>query len=541
MEFNLADLFESVVDTVPERIALVSGEQRFTYAELDSHANRIASFLTDSGVVPGEHVGMYLHNCSEYLVALLAVFKIRAVPVNINYRYVEEELRYMCDDSDLVALFYHRGFGDRLAAVRKNLKQLRTLVHVEDGKDVTINELESTSYDLALREGRPERDFEARSGEDLYIIYTGGTTGMPKGVMWRHQDVFFAGLQGGRPGGEDIKTPEELAEVVANSGALTLLPAAPLIHGAAQWSSLVTFFGGGKTVLQPGPSFSAERCVELISEEGVNTIALVGDAMAMPIAEAAVVKKAEIDTSSLFAMGSAGAVLSEAVKEQLREAFPGLIIIDSFGATETGHQGSMLEGSGHGAGEAPRFAMSDSNRVYGEDLKPVEPGSGVIGKLARRGYIPMGYYNDEAKTASTFVTIDGERWSMPGDLATVEADGTIQVFGRGTVCINTGGEKVFPEEVEAALKAHAAVADAVVVGVPDPNWGQRVAALVRLRSGCEATADDLKAHCRTKVAGYKTPRCFVFVDEVVRQPSGKPDYRWAAEFAANAAAADGSE
>jgi acyl-CoA synthetase (AMP-forming)/AMP-acid ligase II len=537
MELNIADLFELVVDTVPDREALVCGEKRFTYAELDREANRLAHFLADRGVKAGEHVGMYLYNGHEYLVAMLAAFKIRAVPVNVNYRYVEEELEYLLRDSDLVALFYQRELADRLAAVRANTPKVKVLVEVDDTSAPRELLAGAVRYDDALASAKEERGFEPRSGKDIYIIYTGGTTGMPKGVMWRHEDVLFAGLQGGNPGGTPIERGEELVGIVQNGMCLTFLPAAPLIHGAAEWASIIAFFGGGKAVLQRGKSFDPKIVARLIRDEKVNTVTLVGDAMARPLAEAIRDMGDEADTSSVFVIGSAGAVLSEAVKEQLREAIPSTMIVDSFGATETGHQGSMAPGTGHGAGSGPLFYMNDTNCVLDEDRKPVAPGSGVVGKLARRGHIPVGYYNDPEKTAATFFEIDGVRWVMPGDLATVEADGSIRVFGRGSVCINSGGEKIFPEEVEAALKAHPDVLDAVVVGIPDPRWGQRVAALVQPRPGVTPSVEELDRHCRTKVAGYKVPRFVRFVDRVERQPSGKPDYRWAATYAAEQAAA----
>jgi acyl-CoA synthetase (AMP-forming)/AMP-acid ligase II len=361
---------------------------------------------------------------------------------------------------------------------------------------------------------------------------------MPKGVMWPHEDVFYAGLQGGNPGGPPVEKGEDLVDIVKGGMGLTVLPAAPFIHGAAQWASIIGFFGGGKVVVQGGKSFEPKTVARLIGQERVNTLTLVGDAMARPLAEAVAEMGEAADTSSIFVIGSAGAVLSEAVKEQLRTTFDGVLIVDSFGATETGHQGQMMQGTGHGAGSGPLFFMNETNCVFDDELKPVVPGSGVMGRLARRGHIPVGYYNDPEKTAKTFFEIDGVRWVMPGDLATVESDGSIRVFGRGTVCINSGGEKIFPEEVEAALKAHEGVLDAVVVGIPDEKWGQRVAALVQARPGCSPTAEDLDRHCRTKVAGYKLPRFVRFVDKVERQPSGKPDYRWAATCAADAAASE---
>ncbi len=540
MELNIADLFEMVVDTVPEREALVCGNARYTYASLDREANRLAHFLADRGVKAGEHVGMYLYNGAEYLVAVLAAFKIRAVPVNVNYRYVEDELAYLLGDSDLVALFYQRELGSRVAGLRERVPKVRVLVEVDDTSAAPGVLPEATPYAEALAACSNKRGFAPRSGKDIYIIYTGGTTGMPKGVMWRHEDVFYAGLQGGNPGGTPVARGEDLVDIVRGGMGLTVLPSAPFIHGAAQWASLIGFFGGGKVVVQGGKSFDPKVVARLIRDEKVNTLTLVGDAMARPLGEAVEAMDEEADTSSVFVIGSAGAVLSEAVKEQLRRAIPSAMIVDSFGATETGHQGSMMAGTGHGAGQVPLFFMNDTNCVFDDDMKPVVRGSGVMGKLARRGHIPVGYYNDPEKTARTFFEIDGVRWVMPGDLATVESDGSIRVFGRGTVCINSGGEKIFPEEVEAALKAHEGVLDAVVVGIPDPRWGQRVAALVQVRPGASPSVEDLDRHCRTKVAGYKVPRFVRFVAEVMRQPSGKPDYRWAASYAAEQAQSSAS-
>ncbi len=527
MELNIADLFESVVDAIPGRTALVSGATRLTFAELDARANRVAHALRRLGVRPGEHVGLFLYNGNEFLEGMLGSFKIRAVPININYRYVEHELAYLFTNADLVALFVQRELLPRALAVRDRVPTLRHVIVVEDGSQgdtpAAVHE-----YEPLLASAPAARDFEPRSSRDHYVIYTGGTTGMPRGVVWHHEDVFYAGLQGGNAGGEPIQRPEELGPLVASKEEpLTFLPAAPFIHGAAQWAALIGWFGGGKVVLQPGRSFDARRVCELVDQEKVNTMTLVGDAMARPLVDA--LRAGTYDTSSLIVIASAGAVLSDAVKDELQAQLPNTMLLNNFGATETGHQGMV--GFGEASGGKPTFAMDESSTVLGEDLRPIEPGSGVVGRLARRGRIPVGYYKDPEKTAATFVTIEGQRWVIPGDLATVEADGRITVFGRGAVCINTGGEKVFPEEVEAALKAHPGVADAVVVGVPDEKWGQRVAAVVLPRPGADVTLASLEAHCRTYVAGYKVPRQLALVTELVRHPSGKPDYRWAAETA----------
>jgi acyl-CoA synthetase (AMP-forming)/AMP-acid ligase II len=528
MEFNIADLFESIADSIPDRLAVVSGEHRLTFRELEARANRLASALRQLGIKAGDHVGLYLYNGHPFLEAMLAAFKLRAVPININYRYVEEELAYLCSNADLAALLVQRELLPRAIAVRDRIPTLRTIIAVDDD-DATGGDVAGVhAYEPLLAVASPERRFDPRSGRDHYIIYTGGTTGMPRGVVWQHEDVFFAGLQGGNAGGDPLTSPDELGPLVASKEEpLTFLPAAPFIHGAAQWAALIGWFGGGKVVLSPGRSFDGKRICELIENEQVNTITLVGDAMARPLVEA--LREREYDVSSLIVIASAGAVLSDAVKDELQERLPNVMILNNFGATETGHQGMV--GFGEASGGKPTFAMDESNTVLGEDMRPIAPGSGVVGKLARRGHLPIGYYKDPAKTAATFVTVDGERWVIPGDMATIEEDGRITVFGRGAVCINTGGEKVFPEEVEAALKAHPGVADAVVVGVPDEKWGNRVAAVVQARPGADVTLASLDAHCRTRIAGYKVPRQLALVEHLVRHPSGKPDYRWAADAA----------
>jgi acyl-CoA synthetase (AMP-forming)/AMP-acid ligase II len=350
--------------------------------------------------------------------------------------------------------------------------------------------------------------------------------------MWRHADVFFAGLQGGNPGGKPIERPEELAANASrNAHPMVTLPVAPFIHGAAQWGALIGWFGGGKVVVIPGRSLDARRIWEQVACERVNVMTIVGDAMARPLADELCREGADYDTSSLIVVGSAGAVFSDSIKDQLRAKLPNTIFIDSFGSTESGHTGSMTatrstSGSGH-----PRFLMSENVTVLDDGFRPVAPGSGVTGRLARRGRLPLGYYNDPQKTAENFVEIAGERWVIPGDMATVDADGMITVFGRGSVCINSGGEKIFPEEVEEALKGHPAVEDAIVVGVPDERWGQRVAAVVQPRAGLKPTKAELDAHCRKRIAGYKVPRELLLVAKVQRQPSGKPDYKWAREVA----------
>jgi acyl-CoA synthetase (AMP-forming)/AMP-acid ligase II len=525
MEFNLADLFETVADTVPDNEAIVCGTRRVTYRQLDERANRLAHWLQGRGVRPGEHVGVYLYNGPEYLEASLACFKIRAVPINVNYRYVEEELAYLFDNADLVGLIHHREFTPRIASVLDTLRERRALTAVDDGSDADLASTGSEDYEAVLAGSSPERGFPPRSPDDLYVLYTGGTTGMPKGVLWRSEDIFFGGLMGGDPMGEPIRRPEEIADKVRKAPPMTALAIAPLMHGACQWATFISLFAGQRVVLSDRKNFDPDYLWELVERERVNTISIVGDAMGRPLAEALERAIGTRDLSSVFVVGSGGAVFSKPVKLQLKQHLPNVVLLDSFGASETGAQGRGVadpdkEGS-------PTFQMGERSQVFDDDLKPVEPGSGRQGKLALRGHIPLGYYKDETKTAATFAVIDGERWVMPGDIATVEADGTITVFGRGSVCINSGGEKIFPEEVEAALKSHPAIFDVLVVGVPDERFGQRVAAVIEPREGTTPDLEDVQRHARSKVAGYKVPRELHLVKQVVRSPSGKPDYRWA--------------
>jgi 3-oxocholest-4-en-26-oate---CoA ligase len=518
--FNLADLFEVVVDAVPDRTAVVAGGTRLTYGALDERANRLANHLVAGGVGRGDHVGVCSYDRAEWLEAMFAAFKLRAVPINVNHRYVEEELAYLFDNADLVALVVEAGFRDRVDAVRPRVPALRTLVVIDDG------------YEEALAAAPPERPGGPRSADDRYVLYTGGTTGLPKGTIWRHEDIFFAALQGGNPGGEAVTRPEQLAAAADRPPGVYLV-CPPLMHGGGQWASLIALLSGGTVVLDTNRPFDGAAAWRLVERERANAMMVVGDAMARPLTDALAAPGASYDTSSLLSIGSGGAILSPVVKEELRRLLPGVIVMDSFGASETGHNGSVLDLDGPAAG--PRFKVGDTTAVLGEDGRPVTPGSGVVGRLARRGHIPLGYHKDPEKTAATFLEIDGVRWVVPGDAAMVEEDGTVHVLGRGSMCINTGGEKVYPEEVEAALKAHPDVFDALVVGIPDERFTERVAAVVRPREGRAPTLDDLAAHCRRLLAGYKVPRALVLCDELVRSPVGKPDYRWAKEVATAAA------
>jgi acyl-CoA synthetase (AMP-forming)/AMP-acid ligase II len=524
--FNLADLFESVADTVGEREVIVSPNRRLTYRELDSRANALANALTGLGVAAGDHIGLQLLNGSEYLEGMLAAFKISAVPVNVNFRYVEGELRHLYDDADLVAVIHHAQFAERVATAAEGLDKLQHLIVVDDGTGAP-----NADYETLLADAPHTRpDGSRRTGDDLYIAYTGGTTGLPKGVLWRQEDIFFAAMGGGDPfqSGNFVTTPQELVERIPEIGA-TILTTPPLMHVSAQWGVFHSMFGGGRIVFPPHGAFDPDTIWSLVAAEGVNVLTIVGDAMALPLADAlekAAAAGTPYDTSSLLAIGSGGAVLSTTAKGRLASLVPNVMVVDGFGSSETGIVGSKL----HTAGDestAPKFTVNAQTNVLDESGKPVQPGSGQVGRLARKGHVPLGYYKDEVKTKATFVEVDGDRWVLPGDNAMVEADGTVVLLGRGSTSINTGGEKVYPEEVETALMTSPDVADVIVVGLPDERWGQRVVAVVRPAPGTTPALETLREHARTSLAGYKLPRELILVDSVERTPAGKADYKWA--------------
>ncbi|GGT89772.1 acyl-CoA synthetase [Streptomyces violascens] len=537
MEYNLADLFESVVDVVPDREALVyidhpgtGAERRLTYRRLDAAANRLAHHLIDAGLRPGEHLGLHLYNGVEYLQTVLAALKARLVPVNVNYRYVKEELVYLYRDADLAALVFDAEFTDRVAGALPQTEKLRHLVRVGTAPDGSAA-LDATAFTEAEAAGSPDRGFGPRSADDLFIIYTGGTTGMPKGVMWRQEDLFFAGLFGGEPAGEPVKRPEELAERVAKSGeGLTFFPAPPLMHGTSTLTSFVAFNYGQRVAIHR--KYVPEEVLRTIEKEKVTSVSLVGDAMLRPLIDALHGPLKGTDLSSLFTVSSSGAIMSETVRDQLQALAPNVLILNNFGSSESGSNGKATDDSGPEKG----FRLEVNERTQVVDPVTHEPVAvGEPGRLAQRGHVPLGYYNDPAKTAETFFQKGTERWVLLGDMATVDEDGIVTVLGRGSQCINTGGEKVYPEEVEQALKSHPDVYDALVAGVPNAKWGSHVAAVVQVREGApEPTLAAIQTHCRTKLAGYKVPRQLVITPSIQRSPSGKADYRWARTVAAEA-------
>jgi acyl-CoA synthetase (AMP-forming)/AMP-acid ligase II len=538
MEFNLADLFENAVDHFGDREYVVAEGKRRTFSQLEERANRLAHHLAANGVGPGDHVGIYAYNCVEWVEVLWAVFKIRAVWININYRYVEDELAYIFENADLVAIVYAREFAPRVESVRHTLGRLKHSVVIQDGSDADFSSLGSADYEAALASSSPERDFGPRSPDDRYILYTGGTTGMPKGVVWRHEDVFFA-LGGGLDAqtGERAQRPEDMVEWGKRSETqLCFLSIAPLMHGASQWSVMSGSFVGRKSVLVA--KFDPAELWRLVGAEMVNNLMITGDAMGRPLVEALDAPGASYDTSSLFLVVSTAAVFSPTVKDDFFNHFPNLLIIDSIGSSESGGNGMALITKGNTAmiGGGPTVKAGPGTVVLDESFEVLPPGSEVVGKVARCGNIPIEYYKDPKKTAETFVTgKDGRRYAMPGDFATIAADGTITLLGRGSVSINSGGEKIYPEEVEAAVKSHRDAYDCVVVGVPDERYGSRVAAVVQPRAGARPSLEEIQEQCRKKIAGYKIPRQLHLVESIERSPSGKPDYRWAKAIATGGA------
>lgn len=529
MALNIADLVEHAVDLVGERVAIVCGDRGVTFAELEARANRLAHHLARHGVTRGSHVGVYARNSIEAIEAMVAAYKLRAVAINVNYRYVENELRYLFDNADIVALVHERSYAPKVAAVLPDAPLLRHVVVIEDGSDADVSAYGGVSYDDALDEGSPERDFGERSPDDHYVLYTGGTTGNPKGVVWRQEDVWRM-LGGGINfvTGEPVADEWQLAREGRENGVLVRFPVPPLIHGAAQWAAFQSLFSGGTVVFVP--QFDAHDVWRTVEKHRVNVMLIVGDAMARPMIEA--LTTGTYDASSVVAIASSAALFSPSVKEQYLDAMPNTVITDSIGSSETGFGGMSFVSRGAEFSGGPRVHADRDTVVLGEDDRPLAPGSGVVGRLGHGGHVPLGYHKDPEKTAALFTEVDGRRYAVPGDFARLEADGTVTLLGRGNTCVNTGGEKVFPEEVEGALKSHPDVFDALVLGVPDDRLGQRVAAIVQPRDGRALTFAELDAHVRTRIAGYKVPRSLWLVDAIGRTASGKPDYRWAQRHAA---------
>jgi 3-oxocholest-4-en-26-oate---CoA ligase len=537
MALNIADLFEHAADAVPERLAIACGDNEVSYRELEAHSNQLAHYLAAAGIGPGDHVGVYGRNSIELIEVFLACYKLRAIAVNINYRYVDTELRYLFTEADLTALVHDRQFSDRVAALLPDYPDIRAVLAIDDGTAVPLQG--GVDFAAAVSGLSSDRDFGERADDDLYLLYTGGTTGNPKGVIWRHEDIWRT-----LGGGIDFATGEwmpdewEQSKRAAQAPAgLVRLCAAPLIHGNAQWGALAALFCGDTVVFVP--QFNPHDIWRAVQRRKVNILIIIGDAMARPLIEA--YREEGYDVSSVLAISSSAALFSPVVKDEYLSLLPSIVVTDAIGASETGFTGLGYVGAANKRPEGPTVTPGPSTIVIDEHNRPVGPGE--IGRLARGGHVPVGYYKDPVKTAALFAEVDGVRYAVPGDLARVEADGSLTLLGRGNTCVNTGGEKVYPEEVEGALKSHGDVFDALVIGMPDERLGQRVAALVQTRDGHTIDLAALEAHLRTQIAGYKVPRSVWLVDKIGRTPAGKADYGWARRYADEheaAAAEDGT-
>ncbi len=529
---NLGHIHEAIAAAVPDRECIVFRDRRLTFGQVADRTRRIASLLrahglgchTERSALRGwesgqDHLALYLYNGNEYLEGMLGAFKARVAPFNVNYRYVDDELVYLFDNADARAVIFHASFAGTLARLRDRLPKIRLWLQVADesGADLLPGALD---YEAALAAQGPF-PLPGLSADDLYILYTGGTTGMPKGVLWRQEDIYRAALSG-------LEPKRSVEEIVARAKAdpLRALAAPPFMHGAAHWAAFSFWHAGGTVVVQSQPRhLDAHDVWSTVERERVNVLTIVGDAFGRPLLDQ--LAKQRYDLSALQMITSGGAILTAALKREFLVRIPHLRILDALGSSESGAQASQMTAPG-GHASTGDFSFAAGNVVLREDLSGVlEPGSPEQGWLAREGAIPLGYYKDAEKTARTFPVVDGRRFAVPGDRAMVAADGTLRLLGRDSVTINTGGEKVFAEEVEHALKHHPAVYDAVVVGTPHPRFGQQVTALVRLREPVGVTADELREGVREYLAAFKLPRSIFFVSEIVRSPSGKADYRWA--------------
>ncbi|WP_314038138.1 AMP-binding protein [Dietzia sp. CH92] len=527
-DMNEAAVFEAVVDKIPDNLLLTMDGVDHTYRQIDDLANRLGHLLKAHGAEPRSHVALYMKNSAEHLAAIVASKKIRVAGINVNYRYTPAELVYLFNDSQSVAVLVDAEFAETMAAAVPQLTATRTVLAVGGVQQVLADACEAAGLtlvdvDAELPAQSAERDFEPARGDDHWIVYTGGTTGFPKGVQWKMSDYYYACLSGGNPYGDKRHSPQEVADNVSPEGGFRIVISAPLMHGAGLFTLLTFVNLGGHLIMFR--DFNPEAIVDALAEYKAQMLVFVGDGMGVPITDALLEANKTKDFSALFMVASGGGIWSKPSRDRLHEAFPNIIIRDNFGASETGNDGEMnLNEDGEMLlAPSPRLGLID------ESNQPVEPGSDVIGYIVRRGHVPLGYWNDPEKTAKTFPEVDGQRVAVLGDMGQLREDGTIVFLGRGSGCINTGGEKVFPEEVEQALKAHPAVHDALVAGAPDPRFGQKVAAVVSFREGQHAEYEELAAFLRESLANYKVPKVIVDVPEIRRSPAGKADYKWAKE------------
>ena len=530
-DINQALVFEAIVDKIPDNLLLTMDGEDFTYRQIDDLANQMGHLLKAHGVEPGSHIALYMKNSTEHLTALIATMKIRVAGINVNYRYTPAELVYLFNDSQSVAVMVDAEFAETMATALPELETVKTIFSVGGVPEVLATACADASVtvvdlDAEMPGQSAERDFEPARGDDKWIVYTGGTTGFPKGVQWNHSDYYYACLSGGNPYGEKRHSPAEVAEHINPDGGFRVVMSAPLMHGAGLFT-LLTFVNLGGHLLM-FRDFDPEKIVRTVAERQGQLLVFVGDGMAVPITDAIVANKDKLDFSSLFMVASGGGIWSKATRDRLLEVLPNIMTRDNFGASESGNDGELA------ITEKSELTIPSSAKIglIDESYKPIEPGSDEIGYIVRRGHVPVGYWNDPEKTAKTFPVIDGRRVSVLGDMGQLREDGTIVFLGRGSGCINTGGEKVFPEEVEQALKAHPAVHDALVAGAPDERYGQKVAAVVSFREGQSASFEELTEFLRGSLANYKVPKTIVDVPEIRRSPAGKADYKWAKDTVA---------
>ncbi|MDA8149331.1 MAG: AMP-binding protein [Actinomycetota bacterium] len=520
--WSIAELWEAAADQIPDAPCLVQGETRRNWGEVDRRADGVAAWLLDLGVSEQDKVAQYLYNCPEYLESMYAAYKAGLVPVNTNYRYGEDELVYLWDNADAVAVVFHATFTERVEAVRHRMTKVRGWLWVDDGSGACPSW--ATPYERAATSspGRQRAPW-GRDGDHLYLLYTGGTTGVPKGVMWRQDDLIM--MVASQLGMEFPEEPDyDLVRSLLTSPGPVALPACPLMHGTGSLVSQSTLTQGGSVVLLAGRRYDPVELLDTIEAEKVNVVVVVGDAFAKPMLRALDNEPGRWDLSSVVGMTSSGVMWSEETKRGLLRHHGAMVLVDAFSSSEALGMGTSISGGGETARTA-KFQLGPDAVVVTDDGRFATPGSGEIGMVGVGGRVPLGYYKDDEKTAATFRVIDGRRYSIPGDYATVEADGSITLLGRGSVCINTGGEKVFPEEVEEVLKRYPGVRDAVVVGVPDDTWGEAVTALVEAYPSAGLDESDLVADVKKHLAAYKAPKRVLFVDTIGRAPNGKVDYK----------------
>jgi fatty-acyl-CoA synthase len=535
---NWATLWEALADAQPDHVAVVVGEQTSTWREFDDRAARAASALADRGVGIGTRLAQLMFNCPEYLDSTYAAFKLRATPVNVNYRYKAPEIAYICNDAGAEVLVFHGSLGERVAEAVPRMPSVRVLLQVDDGTPL----VEGAEWYHEVVEAAEPADRIERSGDDILLLYTGGTTGNPKGVVWPHVDLFGAlAFTGYTSSGIEVPTTVEgvgriAAELQAAGKSPVMLCAPPLMHGTALFLAISAFVMGGSIVLLGGRSFDADEFWELVARHKVTQLSLVGDAFARPLnaaLDAAEANDVLYDLSTIQRIASTGATLSAEHKRRLQARAPNAVILDMVGASEGGPFGVSMTMPGDEPADTAVFTAPPNVVTIDEATgRPLERGSSTPGMLAFTGPMPSGYWKDEPKTAETFRVIDGVRYTVPGDFATIAEDGTVTLLGRGSVCINSGGEKIYPEEVEVAARRHPNVVDANAVGVPDERFGEVVALVCSVSA--PTTADEIVEMVKESIADYKAPRRVVFVDEVYRAPNGKADYRWARERAIRA-------